>query len=171
MTLCSNCKDRPVYALGLCRRCYRWQYDHGEPRPAVIDPITQDDMVEIALSYMYHGVTLLDLAKQYGVGPRMLHNALRGNTVYLAPFRERIDAEYLDAYLTYRKTGRGVRKFTPAQARNIRREYAGSKVSFADLARKYRVTPKTISDIVYGHKYRECGGPIVKSYSDIQVVD
>lgn len=47
----------------------------------------------------------------------------------------------------------------PQTAVEIRVQHVTHGVSIAELARQYRVAPRTISDVVHGRTWSWCGGP------------
>lgn len=62
-------------------------------------------------------------------------------------------------------------KFTNAQAKSIRLEYASSNTTQEKLAGKYGVNRATIGGIVTGKRYRSAGGPVIASNRKLTKAD
>lgn len=165
--ICSTCgtPDRPVYAKGLCARCYGYQRKRGKPRPLDLVPhrvFTTDELIDAAARFM-RGESLTKIAASMGnVKATHLANAITGKTARYRYILEYVPGHHIKALRTY-KARYGSRKLTPGQVRNLRRRRAGGAL-LSTLARRYHLCESAVSKIARGEGYAEVGGPISESH-------
>lgn len=107
--------------------------------------LTEADVVDILHAFHIQGQTMSALARAKGVGVPQIHGIIhRKRWAHVLP------GLFPDPDVPLQRGERGGRaSLTEADIVDILRDYSQGDCSQSDLARRYRVTPQSIADIVY----------------------
>lgn len=125
----------------------------ARPRTQMTDPLAR----ELREAYAAGGVSIAKLARRYGFGQELISKVLKGQTWKNAggPLLHRDQAGPLRGEAHHNS------RLTDAQAEAIRQAYAAGGVSQSELARRFGVSPATISLTVRRKRRKDAAGPTV----------